>query len=39
MNEEEKEAIEIVQGLKVYYDDECLLDEEELNFRQFKFYS
>lgn len=30
MNEEEKEAIEIVQGLKVYYDDECLLDEEEL---------
>ncbi|MCR5146854.1 MAG: hypothetical protein K6B70_05880, partial [Clostridia bacterium] len=30
MSEEEKKAIEIVQGLKVYYDDECLLDEEEL---------
>lgn len=30
MNEEEKKAIEIVQGLKVYYDDDCLLDEEEL---------
>ncbi len=30
MNEEEKKVIEIVQGLKVYYDDECLLDEEEL---------
>ena len=25
-----EEAIKIVQGLKVYYDDECLLDEEEL---------
>ena len=30
MSEEEKKAIEIVQGLKVYYDNECLLDEEEL---------
>ena len=30
MTDEEKKAIEIVQGLKVYYDNECLLDEEEL---------
>lgn len=30
MNEEEKNAIEIVKGLAVYYDDYSLLDEEEI---------
>ena len=30
MNEEEKNAIEIVKGLAIYYDDYCLLDEEEI---------
>ena len=30
MNEEEKKAIEIIKGLAVYYDDYCLLDEEEI---------
>lgn len=30
MNEEEKNAIEIVKGLAVYYDDYFLLDEEEI---------
>ena len=30
MTEEEKKAIEIVKGLVVYYDDYCLLDEEEI---------
>lgn len=30
MTEEEKKAIEIVKGLAVYYDDYCLLDEEEI---------
>ncbi|UWG09273.1 MAG: hypothetical protein [Bacteriophage sp.] len=30
MIEEEKNAIEIVKGLAVYYDDDYLLDEEEI---------
>ena len=30
MTEEEKNAIEIVKGLAVYYDDYSLLDEEEI---------
>ena len=30
MNEEEKNAIEIIKGLAVYYDDYSLLDEEEI---------
>lgn len=30
MTGEKKKAIEIVQGLKIYYDDECLLDKEEV---------
>lgn len=30
MTEEEKEAIEIIKGLAVYYDDYSLLDEEEI---------
>lgn len=30
MNEEEKNAVEIVKGLAVYYDDYSLLDEEEI---------
>lgn len=30
MSEDEKKAIEIVQGLKIYYDNNCLLDEEEI---------
>jgi hypothetical protein len=30
MTDEEKKAIKTVEGLKVYYDDECLLDEEEI---------
>lgn len=30
MTEEEKEAVEIVKGLAVYYDDYSLLDEEEI---------
>lgn len=30
MNEKEKNAIEIVKGLAVYYDDYSLLDEEEI---------
>lgn len=30
MTEEEKEAVEIIKGLAVYYDDYSLLDEEEI---------
>lgn len=30
MSEDEKRAVEIVQGLKIYYDNDCLLDEEEI---------